>query len=178
MANVGEEIVKAVRKGGRGKYERAKSEKGGIQDQLNCVYSFMVGYMDNAPDDSSSTSKYDDDKLCVTPAKERKKAQVYQYRTGKAQWQISAIEMHSKIWKLSYPQIFHLGEFLYCYCPAFEGTEDDFKRLETLGRRVANRGVGPMEVINMAKYDKHMEALEELQKQFAELGHELKFEIK
>ena len=178
MPNVGEEIVKAVRKAGRGKYERAKSEKGGIQDQLNCVYSFMEGYLGIMPDESNSASRYEDDKLCVTPAKARKKAQVYQYRTGRTQWQISAIEMHAKIWKLSYPQIFQLGEFLYCYCPAFEGSENDFKRLETLGRRVANRGVHPLEVITMAKYDKHIEALEELQKQFAELGHELKFEIK
>ena len=178
MTNVGEEIVKAVRKNGRGKYERAKSEKGGIQDQLNCIHAFMEGYLDNTSDESNSQSKYEDDKLCVTPAKYRKHAQVYQYRTGKAQWQISAIEMYSKIWKLTYPQVFQLGEFLYCYCPGFEGSENDYNRLNTLGRRVANRGVGPMEVITMAKYDRHMEALEELQKQFAELGHELKFEIK
>jgi hypothetical protein len=86
MTNVGEEIVKAVRKGGRGRYERAKSEKGGIQDQLNCVYAFMQGFMDVMPDESNSSSKYEDDKICVTPAKIRKKAQVYQYRTGKTQW--------------------------------------------------------------------------------------------
>ena len=178
MPNVGEEIMKAVKKQGRGKYERAKSEKGGIQDQLNCVYAFMEGYLANVSQDSDSTDKYDDDKLCVTPAKARKKAQVYQYRSGKAQWQISAIEMHAKIWKLSYPQIFQLGEFLYCYCPAFSGNDSDFRRLETLGRRVANRGKGPMEVLTMAKFDKNMDELEELKKKFAELGHELVFDIK
>lgn len=179
MQNVGEEILKAVKKNGRGKYERAKSEKGGLQDQLNCVYAFMEGYMSNSDEsDSASSNKYDDDKLCITPAKTRKKAQVYQYRAGKAQWQLSAIEAHAKIWKLTYVQIFQLGEFLYCYCPQFEGTEDDFIRLKTMGARTANRGKGPMEVLTMAKFDKNMEELEELKKKFAAIGHDLTFDIK
>lgn len=178
MPNVGEEILKAVKKQGRGKYERAKSEKGGLQDQLNCVYAFMEGYMSNSEESDSSSSKYEDGKLCVTGAKARKRSQVYQYRYGKAQWQLSAIEAHAKIWKLTYVQIFQLGEFLYCYCPQFEGTEDDFLRLRTMGGRTANRGKGPMEVLTMAKFDKNMEELEELKKKFAAIGHDLTFDIK
>jgi hypothetical protein len=178
MPNVGEEIIKAVKKQGRGKYERAKSEKGGIQDQLNCVYSFMEGYMSQADESDSGDNKYEDDKICVTPAKTRKKAQVYQYRTGKAQWQLSAIEAQAKIWNLTYVQIFQLGEFLYCYCPQFEGSEEDFRRLRTIGVRTANRGKGPMEVLTMAKFDKNVEALEELKRQFAAIGHDLTFTIK
>lgn len=176
MTNVGEEIKAAVKKGSRGKYVRAKSEKGGIQDQMNCLVAFMEGFRKEAVEDSSSVD-LDDGKLCVTDFESRKKSQVYQYRSGKVQWQISAIELHSKIWKLTLVQMFTLGEYLYCYCPGFTGSSDDYIRLTQLGRRVGLRSNDPMEALTMAKYDKAMEVVEQAKQMLEALGHAVKFEI-
>lgn len=178
MSSVGEEIVKAVRQKGQ-KYVRTKSEKGGIQDQMNCVYAFMEGYMSESDEsDSISSIVCDDKKLCVTPAKARRKAQTYQYLTGKAQWQISAIEMHSKLWKLSLVQIFQLGEFLYCYCPQFTGSPEDYTRLKLIGKRTANSGKGPMAALNLAKIEHANDLIEQARKYLEEAGQTLEVTIK
>lgn len=177
MTNVGTEIVKELKKTNRGKYTRTKSEKGGLQDQMNCVYAFMEGYLKEA-DTSSSAVEPDDKKLCVTPFKSRNKSKIAQYRKGTAQWQIGSIEIQAKLWGLTCLQIFTLGEFLYCYCPGFTGSDDDFKRLAVFGRRVGLSGKGPMEALVMAKFDKIIAVLEEQVKIVEGMGHTLTYTLK
>lgn len=177
MTTVGEDITKELKKTTRGKYARTKSERGGLQDQMNCVYAFMEGYMKEA-DVSSSVVEQDDNKLCVTPFKTRNKSKIAQYRKGSVQWQIGSIETQAKIWGLTCLQIFTLGEFLYCYCPGFTGSDEDFRRLTVFGRRVGLSCKGPMEALVMAKFDKIIAVLEEQVKLVEAMGHTLTYTIK
>lgn len=176
MTNVGKEVASAISKAGRGKYTRTKSEKGGIQDQMNCVYAFMEGYMKES-DESEATTSLDDGKICITDFETRKKAQVYQYRTGKTQWQIGAIELHAKMWHLSLVEIFTLGEFLYCYCPSFSGSPTDWTRLKNFGKRVQELGLNPMKAMDIAKLQHIQEKAEELRKMAAEIGVEIQIKL-
>lgn len=174
--NMGEAINNAIKKEGRGKYERLKSEAGGIHDQMNCVFSYMKGYLSEI-DDSSSESDTDG-KLCITDFKTREASKIHQYQIGKTQWQLYSIEQCAKKWGLTYVQIFTLGEFLYSYCPSYTGVAADYIRLENIGKKIGSQGAPPMAALNMAKIEKANELLEQARKYLEEAGQTLEVKIK
>ena len=174
--NMAEAINTALKKEGRGKYERLKSEAGGLHDQMNCVYAYMKGYLSEV--DSSSSESNTDGKICITNFKARETAKIYQYQTSKTQWQLYSIEQCAKKWGLTYVQIFTLGEFLYSYCPSYAGVSADYVRLENIGKKISNQGAPPMAALNMAKIEKANELLEQARKYLEEAGQTLEIKIK
>lgn len=175
--NMEEAINKAIKKSARGKYERLKSEPGGLHDQMNCVYAYMKGYMSEI-DESTSSDSVTDGKLCVTDFKTREAVKVRLYQIDKTQWQLYAIEQCAKKWGLTYVQIFTLGEFLYSYCPSYSGCKSDYIRLENMGRKIGSQGAPPMAALNLAKIEKANELLDQARKYLEEAGQTLEVTIK
>ena len=177
MTNVGKEINEAIKKTGRGRYERMKSEPGGIQDQMNCMWHFMQGYL-SVNENSDSSLEQDDGKLCITAYKTRVQQKVNTYLNGSAQWQIHSIEECAKKWKMTLVELFRISEYVYAYCPSYTGTKDDFKRMFNLGVQTADFGSTPMAVLEMGKLKKVNELKAQIEEICATIGKTVELKLK
>lgn len=178
MTNVGTEIAKELKKNGRGRYERMKSEPGGIQDQMNCMWHFMQGYLSVNEESDSSSAVYDDGKLCVTEYKIRVQQKINTYLNGSAQWQIHSIEECAKKWKMTLVELFRISEYVYAYCPSYSGTKEDYKRMFNLGVQTADFGNTPMAVLEMGKLKKVNELKAQIEEICATLGKTVELKLK
>lgn len=178
MTNVGTEIAKELKKTGRGRYERMKSEAGGIHDQMNCMWHFMQGYLSVNEDSDSSSVEQDDGKLCVTDYKTRVYQKINTYINGSAQWQIYSIEDCAKKWKMSIVDLFRISEYVYAYCPSYSGSKEDYKRMFNLGVQTADFGSTPMAVLEMGKLKKVNELKAQIEEICASLGKAVEIKLK
>lgn len=146
------------------KYVHRQSTPGGIHDQMNCINAFMVGYgfvLDVAD-----------------PEQKKTKDIRYQYATNRTQWQIGQIELACQQWGLSVVDALKLAEYLYCYCPSYSGSNEDYERLRRLGSGVKALGVHPTKAPDLGDIEDIRERAIELQKLAEDRGLHIIFEIK
>ena len=144
-------------------YEKRMSKKGGIQDQMNCLLAYMEGYgyrLDG-----------------TDPSQEKVRSIRYNYRYNNTQWQIGQIEYLSDQIGMSYTDMFQLSEYLYCYCPSFNSTSQDYDRLRRLGASVKAMGLDATRAQDIGKLQLIQDQLDALKDQVKGMGLELKVEL-
>lgn len=144
-------------------YEKRVSQRGRIQDQMNCLVAYMEGY-------GYKLKGSDEDQKRVRDLR-------YMYRYNHVQWQIGQIECLSDQIGLNLVEMFQLGEFLFNYCPSFKSTQQDYDRLRRLGASVRAMGLDATRAQDVGKIQDIQEQLDSIKAQAERLGLDLKVEF-